>query len=100
MIIRQKAWDSAMFNLDSMREHLLYQIDMIHSGQAEGDYEELRTRVEEVEDLLGMLKSGRLPNYATWKRIQQIVKERQMMRYTTCLASGMDEATAAGAFQD
>ena len=35
-----------------------------------------------------------------WDRIQEIVNERQMQRYVTCLNSGMDERAAAGAFDD
>ena len=45
------------------------------------------------------MRSGRVTR-KEWDRIQELVAERQMQRYVTCLNSGMDERTAAGAFED
>ena len=104
-VISRSQWESAMFNLDSMRGHFLYEIDLILAGKSDENQDdakmlkEYHEKVEEIENLISSLQSGRIKT-SEWNRIQQIVKERQMMRYTTCLASGMDEATAAGAFQD
>ena len=56
-------------------------------------------RAFEVEELLGKMRSGSVTR-KEWDRVQELVAERQMQRYVTCLNSGMDERTAAGAFED
>ena len=86
--------DSALFNLDSMRTKLLNE----QYEQPERE-EELQKRIDEIENLLGKMHFGRVTR-SEWNRIQEIVNERQMQRYVTCLNSGMDERDAAGAFDD
>ena len=93
-IISFKQTESALFNLDSMRTKLLNE----QYEQPERE-DELQVRIDEVEDLLGKMHSGRVTR-SEWNRIQEIVNERQMQRYITCLNSGMDERDAAGAFDD
>ena len=61
--------------------------------------DELQKRIDEVENLLEKMHFGRV-THSEWDRIQEIVNERKMQRYVTCLNSGMDERTAAGAFDD
>ena len=74
--------ESALFNLDSMRTKLL-------NEQYERE-DELQRRIDEIENLLGKMHFGRVTR-SEWNRIQEIVNERQMQRYVTCLNSGMDE---------
>ena len=86
--------ESALFNLDSMRTKLL--VEQYEQPERE---EELQVRIDEVENLLGKMHFGRITK-SEWDRIQEIVNERKMQRYVTCLNIGMDERTAAGAFED
>ena len=86
--------ESALFNLDSMRTKLLNE----QYEQPERE-EELQKRIDEIENLLEKMDFGRVSR-AEWDRIQDIVNERQLQRYVTCLNSGMDEKAAAGAFDD
>lgn len=89
-----KQTENALFNLDSMRTKLLNE----QYEQPERE-DELQERIDEIENLLGKMHFGRVTK-SEWERIQEIVNERQMQRYVTCLNSGMDEKTAAGAFDD
>ena len=89
-----KQTESALFNLDSMRTKLLNE----QYEQPERE-EELQKRIDEVENLLEKLYFGSVTR-SEWRRIQEIVNERQMQRYVTCLNRGMDERDAAGAFDD
>lgn len=89
-----KQTESALFNLDSMRTKLLNE----QYEQPERE-EELQKRIDEVENLLTKMRFGRVTK-TEWNRIQEIVNERQMQRYVTCLNRGMDERTAGGAFDD
>ena len=89
-----KQTESALFNLDSMREKLLNE----QYEQPERE-EELQKRIGEIENLLEKMHFGKV-TLSEWRRIQEIVNERQMQRYVTCLNCGMDERTAAGAFDD
>lgn len=105
--------ENALFNLDSMRTKLMNERDEAYERScmafAEGNKElsrklgdeadEIQARVDEVEDLLGKMKFGRVTR-KEWARIQELVAERKMQRYITCLNSGMDERIAAGAFDD
>ena len=95
MKISMKQWDSALFNLDSMRTKLLNERD---EKTAEED-DEIEARIDEVEELLGKMHFGSVSRN-DWKRIQSIVAERRYQRYAHCMANGMDEQTAAGAFED
>ena len=89
-----KQTESALFNLDSMRTKLLNE----QYEQPERE-EELQKRIDEIENLLEKMYFGRVTK-SEWNRIQEIVNERQMQRYFTCLNSGVDEKVAAGAFDD
>ena len=89
-----KQTESALFNLDSMRTKLLNE----QYEQPERE-DELQVRIDEVETLLEKMHFGHVTQ-SEWNRIQEIVNERQMQRYVTCLNSGMDERAAAGAFDD
>lgn len=89
-----KEWDSALFNLDSMRTKLLNERD-----EAGEKADEIQEKIDEIEDFLGKMHFGRMTR-KEWERIQEIVAERQFQRYITCLNSGMDERIAAGAFDD
>ena len=86
--------ESALFNLDSMRVKLLNE----QYEQPERE-EELQERIDEVENLLEKMHFGRVTR-SEWNRIQEIVSERQMQRYVTCINSGMEESVASGAFDD
>lgn len=86
--------ESVLFNLSSMRTKLLNE----QYEQPERE-EELQKRIDEIENLLEKMDFGRV-THSEWDRIQEIVNERQMQRYVTCLNSGMDEKAAAGAFDD
>ena len=104
---------SALFNLDSMRTKLMNERDEAYERAYEAcaeknrelsrklgdEADEIQARVDEVEELLGRMRGGRVTR-KEWGRIQELVAERQMHRYVTCLNSGMDERTAAGAFED
>ncbi len=93
-IISSKQVDSALFNLDSMRTKLL------NEQYENPDREEsLQTKIDEIENLLEKIYSGRIP-VRDWNRVQEIVNERKMQRYMTCLQSGMSETDSAGAFED
>lgn len=89
-----KQTESALFNLDSMRTKLLNE----QYEQPERE-DELQNRIDEIENLLEKMHFGKV-TLREWNRIQEIVKERQMQRYVTCLNNGMDERVAAGAFCD
>ena len=105
--------ESALFNLDSMRVKLLNERDEAYEKAIEAfaskdkalsrklgnEAEAIQVKIDEVENLLEKMHFGRVTR-KEWERIQEIVKERQMMRYITCLNNGMDESTAAGAFDD
>ena len=93
-IISFKQTESALFNLDSMRTKLLNE----QHEQPERE-DELQVRIDEIENLLEKLYFSSVTR-SEWNRIQEIVNERQMQRYVTCLNSGMDERDAAGAFDD
>lgn len=84
----RKTIEWAFYNYKAMRDE---------AAQAIADA--LDARIEEVEDLLRKMHFGRVTR-KEWARIQELVAERQMQRYITCLNSGMDEHTAAGAFDD
>lgn len=108
-----KQTEEALFNLDSMRTRLLNERDeaIEKAGEAfkHKDKDErlclydkadaIQEKIDEVEDLLGKMHFGRVTR-KEWERIQELVAERKMQRYVTCLNSGIDERTSAGAFDD
>ena len=87
-----KQTESVMFNLDSLRTKLW-------NEWYETNNEELQTQIDEIEYLIGRIQRGRMKQ-SEWDRIQELVVERQMQRYVTCLHKGLDENIAAGAFND
>lgn len=96
--ISYKQVDSALFNLDSLRTKLMNERDDAFY-EDEDKYNKLDERVEEVETLLAKMHFGKVSK-TEWNRIQELVNERKMSRYITCLSSGMSEELAAGAFED
>lgn len=86
--------ESALFNLDSMRTKLLNE----QYEHPELD-EELQKQIDVVEHLLERMHFGKVTR-SEWNKIQEIVNERKMQRYITCLANGMDERMAAEALED
>lgn len=88
--------ESALFNLDSLRTKLLNER---YEAYEKGNEDEVQKRIDEVENLLSKMRFGRV-TAAEWNRIQELVNERKMQRYITCVNSGMDERLAAGAFED
>lgn len=88
--------ESAFFNLDSLRTKLLNER---YEAYEKGNDDEVQKRIDEVENLLGKMHFGRV-TAKEWSRICELVNERKMQRYITCLNSGMDEKTASGAFDD
>ena len=89
-----KQTESALFKLDSMRTKLLN--EQYEHPERE---KKKKKRIDEVETLLTKMHFGRVTK-SEWNRIQEIVNERQMQRYITCINSGMDERIAGGAFDD
>ena len=96
--ISYKQVDSALFNLDYLRTKLMNERDAAFY-EDEDKYNKLDERVEEVETLLAKMHFGKVSK-TEWNRIQELVNERKMSRYITCLSNGMDEKLAAGAFED
>ncbi len=93
--------ESELFNLDSMRTHLqVLRYDAIDAGNRELE-DQLDAQIDEIEGLMEKAwYVGALVDWPTLKRIREIKAERQMQRYATCLAAGMSEERAAGAFDD
>ena len=91
--------ESALFNLDSLRTKLENERDDAFERRDWDAYDVCEERIYEVEELLTKMRCGRISQFE-WKRICELVNERKMQRYITCLSSGMDERTAAGAFED
>jgi hypothetical protein len=91
--------ESEHFNLHSMRDKLYVMRD---SAREDRDWEaadKAEDRIEEVEALLHKAPCvGSLVDWPTLKRIREIQRERQLIRYQTCLAAGDSEAEAAMAF--
>lgn len=88
--------ESALFNLDSLRTKLLNER---YEAYEKCNEDEVQKRIDEVENLLKKMHFGRV-TVKEWLRICELVNERKMQRYLTCLNSGMDEKTASGAFDD
>ena len=90
---------SEHFNLFSMYEKLkCIEIDM-EEGTIPFDGK-LFDRIEEVERLMDAAPCvGALVDWPTLKRIREIKAERQMIRYSVCMAQGTPENEAAMAFE-
>ena len=94
------------FNMDSMRVHVMNLIDDIRDGEFETvelmgetmDEYRLEEFKEEIEDLL--TKAWHPVCGKDYGRIKAISDERNMIRYITCKAKGMDESDAGSCFFD
>lgn len=95
---------SEHFNLMSMNDHLRC-IEIDFKEAPAGTYtseqwDDLEKRITEVEELLEKAYCiGALVDWPTLKRIREIQAERQLIRYTRCLAAGSSERDAALAFK-
>ena len=87
---------SEHFNLHSMRDKLYVMRD---SAVDDRDWETAdlaQERIDEVEALLHKAPCvGSLVDWPTLKRIREIQAERQLIRYSICLANGDCERDAA-----
>ena len=99
MIKKYRINGTELFNLQSMYDHLkCAEIDM-QEGVIDWD-DAILDRIEEVESLLEKAPYiGATVDWPTLKRIREIKDERQLIRYTTCLAAGATEKEAAQAFE-
>lgn len=112
----KKYWASSSmkFNCESMRTKLLNIRDYMRDGEddkgnkfpdsveicgKEVDLDSIDDLIEEVENLVWAAMTRKLTG-KEYGRMKAIAEERQMMRYATCLASGMSERDAGYAFTD
>lgn len=91
---------SEVFNLQSMYEHLkVKELEMEEAPRGTisiDEFSKLYDRLEELEVLMEKAPYiGALVDWNTLKRIREITAERQMIRYSTCLAAGATEEEAA-----
>ena len=94
------------FNLDSMHDHIwcaIYDIEdgvceKVHLMGEEMDLDRLYEFLEEVSDLQS--KAFGKVTGKEYGRIKAISDERNMIRYATCRAHGMNESDAQYAFFD
>ena len=105
----RKYWvkDGMLFNLETMRTKIqLFQYD-IEEGLMESvelmgetmDYDRLEEFKQEIETLHDTVWwNGKKATGKEYGRIKAISDERDLMRYETCLASGMSESDAGYAF--
>ena len=95
-----------LFNLDSMRIHVMNLIDDMRDGEIDEvkimgevmDIDRLEEFKEEIEDL--MMKAYGPVCGKDYGRIKAISDERNMIRYITWTAKGMDERDADYCFFD
>ena len=93
-----------VFNMDSMRTHVMNLIDDIRDGKIETvelmgetmDEYSLEQFKEELEDLI--FKANYPVSGKAYGRIKAISDARNMIRYITCKANGMDEIDADSCF--
>lgn len=94
------------FNLDSMHDHVWCAIYDIEDGVCdkvllmgeEMDLDKLYAFKDEIEDLMG--KAFGKVTGKEYGRIKAISDERNLLRYSRCIASGMSESEAGYAFFD
>lgn len=94
------------FNLDSMRIHVMNLIDDCRDGKFKTielmgetmDEDRLIEFKDEIEDLMSKMYYPVCGK--DYGRIKAISDERNMIRYTTCIAKGANENDAALAFFD
>ena len=95
-----------LFNLDSMRVHVMNLVDDIRDGKFETvelmgetmDEYRLEEFKEEIEGL--MWKAWYPVCGKDYGRIKSISDERNRIRYATCIANGMSESDAGSCFFD
>lgn len=98
-----------IFNLESMHDKLFclfldiregkLQFPFKIAGKAINSEDDLDALQDEAETLEWKAKSGKVTS-KEYGRIREIVAWRIEQRYATCVANGMDEATAGGCFED
>lgn len=90
--------ESEHFNLMSMYDHLMAQVEMLRDDPDADpvELEALENRADEVAELLdkAYCVGARVP-WPVLERIRAIQQERREIRYATCLAAGVDEPAAA-----
>lgn len=90
--------ESEHFNLMSMYDHLMAQVEMLRDDPDADpvELEALENRADEVSELLdkAYCVGARVP-WPVLERIRVIQQERREIRYATCLAAGVDEPAAA-----
>ena len=86
--------ESILFNLDSARVRL--QNIQYENPELE---DECQTKIDEIEDILWKFNTRGLTNKEL-DRARELVAERQIQRYITCLNAGLPEQIAGGAFND
>ena len=107
----RKYWvkGSWIFNLESMHDKLaVIEIDLQEgelqfpleiAGRTINDWDALFELREEVYNLEWTAKSGKVTG-REYGRIKEIVNWRTMVRYSVCMASGMNERDAGQCFAD
>lgn len=98
--------DAYRTNLDSMITKVWCYIDDIQEGKYQAvkvmgkvmDEDDLYSFIQEMEDL-ECKAHGRVTG-KEYGRIKAISDERNLIRYATCISSGMDEKDAGYAFFD
>lgn len=105
----RKYWVKAAFktNLDSMATHVKCCMYDIEDGKCETvnlmgkemTYSDLVDFEIECQELLGYAMYGKVTG-SEYGRIKAISDERNMLRYSQCIAKGMDEEKAAYAFME
>lgn len=94
------------FNLDSMRIHVMNLIDDCRDGIIQTvalmgetmDEDRLIEFKDEIEDLMSKMYYPVCGK--DYGRIKAISDERNMIRYATCMARGMNESDAGSCFFD
>lgn len=94
------------FNLDSMRIHVMNLIDDVRDGkfatvELMGEMMDENRLIEfqdEIEDLMSKMYHPVCGK--DYGRIKAISDERNMIRYATCIAKGMNESDAGSCFFD
>lgn len=90
--------ESEHFNLMSMYDHLMVQRDALRDDPA-ADPAELDTVEARIDEVSGLMDKaycvGAMVTWPVLSRIREIQAERQHIRYSRCLAAGMNEQDAA-----
>ena len=98
-IKKYRVSESEHFNLWSMYDHLEALRVQMQEGEIEWD-DTIEDKIEEVQALMEKAYCvGALVDWETLKRVREIQKERQFIRYNRSLAAGSSEREAAIAFE-